>query len=356
VGGRNRKKNRRGDCATPPRRRADPGLKRRQAEIHTRSVRKALFALAAVTFVAHAAESEKNYPSRPIRLVSPFAAGGSTDTVGRLLAPRLAERLGQNVIIENRPGAGGMIGSASVARATPDGHTLLFISGAFTAHSAVTKNLPYDPVRDFAWITMVLTYPFVVVVKYDSPMQTVSDLIAAAKRNPRKLNYGSVGTGSVFHLAAELFGSMTGTEMTHVPFKGGSEPNTELIAGRLDVIFTTATTAFPQIEAKRLRALAVTSLQPAPQFPNVPTLAQTVRGYEVISFNGIGSPRATPRAIVARLNREVRAVLEQPDIRKRLTDQGNEVQPTTPEDMTRKVAADIRKWQRIVAERNIDVQ
>jgi tripartite-type tricarboxylate transporter receptor subunit TctC len=322
----------------------------------SRSVRKVFFALAAVTFVAQAAESEKNYPSRPIRLVSPFAAGGSTDTVGRLLAPRLAERLGQNVIIENRPGAGGMIGSASVARATPDGHTLLFISGAFTAHSAVTKNLPYDPVRDFSWITMVLTYPFVVVVKYDSPMQTVSDLIAAAKRNPRKLNYGSVGTGSVFHLAAELFGSMTGTEMTHVPFKGGGEPNTELIAGRLDVIFTTTTTAFPQIEAKRLRALAVTSLQPAPQFPNVPTLAQTVPGYEVISFNGIGSPRATPRAIVARLNREVRAVLEQPDIRKRLTDQGNEVQPTTPEDMTRKVAADIRKWQRIVADRNIDVQ
>ena len=322
----------------------------------SRGVRTVLFAFAAVTFVAHAAESEKNYPSRPIRLVSPFAAGGSTDTVGRLLAPRLAERLGQNVIIENRPGAGGMIGSASVARATPDGHTLLFISGAFTAHSAVTRNLPYDPVRDFAWITMVLTYPFVVVVKYDSPMQTVSDLIATAKKNPRKLNYGSVGTGSVFHLAAELFGSMTGTEMTHIPFKGGGEPNTELIAGRLDVIFTTTTTAFPQIEAKRLRALAVTSLQPAPEFPSVPTLAQTVPGYEVISFNGIGSPRATPRAIVARLNREIRAVLEQPDIRKRLTDQGNEVQPTTPEDMTRKVAADIRKWQRIVAERNIDVQ
>ena len=299
----------------------------------------------------------ENYPAaRPIRLVSPFAAGGSTDTVGRLLAPRLAERLGQNVIVENRPGAGGLIGTSYVAKATPDGHTLLFISGAFTAHSAVTQNLPYDPVRDFAWITMVLTYPFVVVVRYDSPIRTASDLIAAAKKNPRKLNYGSVGTGSVFHLAAELFGSMTGVEMTHVPFKGGSEPNTELIAGRLDVIFTTTTTAFPQIEAKRLRALAVTSLQPAPQFPNVPTLAQTVPGYEVISFNGIGSPRATPRAVVARLNREVHAVLEQPDIRKRLTDQGNEVHPSTPEEMTRKVAADIRKWQRIVAERNIDVQ
>ena len=312
--------------------------------------------VAAMTSLAHAADAAKNYPTRPIRLVSPFAAGGSTDTVGRLLAPRLSERLGQNVIIENRPGAGGMIGAASVARATPDGHTLLFISGAFTAHSAVTKNLPYDPVRDFAWVSMVLTYPFVVVVRHDSAMQTVSDLIASAKKNPRKLNYGSVGTGSVFHLAAELFCSMTGTEMTHVPFKGGAEPNTELIAGRLDVIFTTTTSAFAQVEAKRLRALAVTSLEPAPQFPNVPTLAQTVPGYEVISFNGIGAPRATPRAIVMRLNRELRAVLDQTEIRKRLVEQGNDVHPGTPEDLTLKVAADIRKWQRIVDERKIDVQ
>ena len=318
-----------------------------------------LTAIAAVFFAAaqaNAADASKAYPQRPIRLVSPFAAGGSTDTVGRLIAPRLSERLGQNVIVENRPGAGGMIGTASVVRATPDGHTLLFISGAFTAHSAVTKNLPYDPVRDFAWVTLVLTYPFVVVVRADSPIQNIGDLIAAAKKSPRKLNYGSVGTGSVFHLAAELFGSMTGTEMTHVPFKGGAEPNTELLAGRLDVIFTTATTAYPQVEAKRLRALAVTSLQPAAQFPNVPTLAQTVPGYEVTSFNGIGSPRDTPRAAVMRVNREIHAVLQLPEIRKRVTDMGNEVQPSTPEEMTRKVSDEIRKWQRIVAERNIDVQ
>jgi tripartite-type tricarboxylate transporter receptor subunit TctC len=299
----------------------------------------------------------ENYPAaRPIRLVSPFAAGGSTDVVGRLLAPRLAERLGQNVVVENRPGAGGLIGTNFVAKATPDGHTLLFISGAFTAHSAVTKNLPYDPVRDFAWVSLVLTYPFVVVVKSDSPMQSANDLIAFARKNPRKLNYGSVGTGSVFHLAAELFGSMTGTEMTHVPFKGGAEPNTELIAGRLDVIFTTATSAYPHVEAKRLRALAVTSRKEAPQFPGVPTLAQTVPGYEVMSFNGIGSPRATPRSIVARINREIRTVLEDPEIRRRYTEQGNDVQPSTPEEMARKVEGEIAKWRRIIAERKIEVQ
>ena len=301
---------------------------------------------------AHAAD----YPARPIRLVSPFAAGGSTDQVGRLIAPRLTERLGQNVIVENRPGAGGMIGTASVARATPDGHTLLFISGAFTAHSAVTKNLPYDPIRDFAWISTVLVYPFVVVVNANSPMHSIKDLIEHAKKHPRKLNYGSVGTGSVFHLAAELFGSMTGTEMTHIPFKGGAEPNNELLAGRLDVIFTTTTSASGHVEAKRLRALAVTSLQPWPQLPNVPLLAQTVPGYEVMSFNAIAAPRTTPRTVVTRLNREIRAVVEQPEIHKRLTEQGNQVQPMSPEDTARKVAGEIQKWQRIVAERRIEVQ
>ena len=304
---------------------------------------------------AHAADAAKDYPgNRPIRLVSPFAAGGSTDTVGRLIAPRLSERLGQNVIVENRPGAGGLIGTSHVAKATPDGHTLLFISGAFVAHSAVTKNLPYDPVRDFAWVTMVLEYPFLVVVKGDSPMHTVRDLIEHAKKNPRKLNYGSVGTGSVFHLAAELFGAMTGTEMTHVPFKGGAEPNTELIAGRLDVIFTTTTSAMPHVEAKRIRALGVTSLKPWPQLPHLPLVAQTIPGYEVMSFNGIGMPRATPRAIVLRVNREIHAVLEQPDIRKRLMEQGNEVRPTTPEEFTKKVGSEIEKWRRIVADRKID--
>ena len=306
---------------------------------------------------AHAADAAKDYPGgRPIRLVSPFAAGGSTDTVGRLIAPRIAERLGQNVIVENRPGAGGMIGTSHVAKATPDGHTLLFISGAFVAHSAVTKNLPYDPVRDFAWVTMVLEYPFIVVTKADSPIRTVKDLIEAAKKNPRKLNYGSVGAGSVFHLAAEMFGAMTGTEMTHIPFKGGSEPNTELLGGRLDVIFTTTTSGMPHVEAKRMRALGVTSLQPWPQLPQLPTVAQTIPGYEVMSFNGIGVPRATPRGVVMRINREIHAVLAQQDIRKRLTDQGNEVRPTTPEQFAAKVSSEIAKWQKVVRERGIDVQ
>lgn len=308
-------------------------------------------------FCATPLSAAESYPApRPVRLVSPFAAGGNTDVIGRLIAPRLAERLGQNVIVENRPGAGGMVGANHIAKATPDGHSLLFISGAFTAHSAVTKNLPYDPLRDFAWVTTVVTYPFVIVVKADSPMRTVTDLISAAKKSPRKLNYGSVGTGSVFHLAPEYFGSLTGTEMTHIPYKGSAEPTTELIGGRLDVIFTTLTGIYPQIEAKRVRAIAVTSLQPATQLPNVPTAALTVPGYEVLSFAGIGAPRTTPRTVVARLNRDIRAVLEEPEIRRRLTEQGGDVQPESPEEMTGRVAADIAKWKRIVEARKIDVQ
>ena len=304
-----------------------------------------------------AADAGRDFPgARPIRLVSPFAAGGSTDQVGRLIAPRLGDRLATNIIVENRPGAGGMIGTSFVAKGTPDGHTLLFISGAFVAHSAVTKNLPYEPVRDFAWISTVLEYPFVVVVNTTSSIQSIPDLIAAARKNPRKLNYGSVGTGSVFHLAAELFGSMTGTEMTHIPFKGGAEPNNELMAGRLDVIFTTTTSAAGHVQAKRLRALAVTSIEPWPQLPNLPTVAQTIPGYEVMSFNGIAAPKETPRAVVMRLNREIHAVLAEPEIRKRLIEQGNEVRPGTPEELTRKVASEIAKWQKIVEARNIQVQ
>ena len=251
---------------------------------------------------AASAADSSTYPApRPIRLVSPFAAGGSTDIIGRLIAPKLAERLGQNVIVENRPGAGGLIGTASVARATPDGHTLLFISGAFTAHSAVTKNLPYDPVRDFAWISTVLTYPFVVVVKSDSPVKTASDLVAVAKKNPRKLNYGSVGAGSVFHLAAELFGAMTGTEMTHIPFKGGAEPTNELVAGgrrdlhpRLPVSTPRSETRAPSSDFAAARA----------ETSCVPTLAQTVPAKVLSSMYRV--PSAIRAAVVARIKREIR--------------------------------------------------
>ena len=289
-------------------------------------------------------------------MVAPFAAGGSSDTFGRYLAPKLAQRLGQNVIVENRAGAGGMIGANIVAKGTPDGHTLFLPSGAFTAHAASVRDLPYDPVRDFTWISTLLTYPFVLIVRVDSPYRGVPDLIADAKRRPGKLNYGSVGVGSVFHLAAELFNSMAGTETLHVPFKGGAEPMLALQSGQLDLIFGTITGSMPQIQANRVRAIAVASKEPSAQLPGVPPIAQFLPGYDVTSFSGIAGPPGIPRAIVARLNREVRVVLEDPETRKHVLALGGDVHPSTPEDMRRRVESEIAKWRRIVAERKIEVR
>jgi len=230
------------------------------------------------------------------------------------------------------------------------------MSGAFTAHSASVKNLPYDPLRDFDGVSMVITYPFVIIVKAESPMRSIADLISAAKNNPGKLNYGSVGVGSVFHLAAELFNVMAGTDLTHVPYKGGAEPMTELIGGRLDVIFNTLTGSIPHIKSGRVRALAVASLERSAQLPDVPTVAQTLPGYEVTSFAGVVAPRGTPRPVIERLNRELRAVLELSDIRRQFTDLGGDVKSSTPEAMMRHVTDEIAKWKRVVDARKIEIQ
>ena len=305
---------------------------------------------------SHAADAVKDFPLRPVRLVSPFPAGGNTDIIGRLIAPPLSERLGQNVIVENRPGAGSLIGNNYVAKATPDGHTLLVASGAFPSVAATVRSLPFDPLKDFAWVSLIVTYPFVVLVKVDSPVNTVADLIAAAKKNPGKLNYASAGTGSVLHLAAELFNTMARTDLTHIPYKGGAEPVTELVAGRIDVVFTTLTGVFPLIEARRVKPIAIASSERSPQLPNVPTVAQTLPGYDVTSFAGLAATGGTPRAVIARLNRELHAVLALPEIHKRLVETGGDVRPGSPDEMGRHVASDIAKWRRVVAEKKIELQ
>jgi len=305
--------------------------------------------------VAAATADAQTYPIRPVRIVSGFPAGGSSDFLARVLAPKLSERMGQNFIVENRPGAGGAIGAQQVARATPDGYTLLFISGAFTAHAATVKT-PYDPLKDFDWITTIVTYPMVLVVRNEFPARNVADLIAVAKKNPGKLNYGSVGVGSVFHLAAELFGSMSGAEMLHIPYKGSGEPLTEMIGGRLDLMFMTLTGATPHIKAGRVRAMAITSQDRARQMPDLPPVSQVLPGYDVTSFAGIGVTGGSPKPIIARLNRELHAVMALPDVSRLFTEAGGDLRPGTPEDMTRHVAAEIAKWRRVVKERRIEVQ
>lgn len=316
------------------------------------------FAIAAMgTAPLVCAAAADSYPQpRPVRLVAPFAAGGSSDTFGRYLAPKLSQRLGQNVIVENRPGAGGIVGASIVAKGTPDGHTLMLPSGAFTAAAASVKNLPYDPVNDFTWITTLLTYPFIVVVKADSPIRTVSDFVAQAKQRPGALNYGSVGVGSVFHLAAELFNSMAGVETTHVPFKGGAASMVALMGGQIDIVFATITGSMPHIQSRRVRAVAVASKEPSSQLPGVPTVAETIPGFDVTSFSAVAGPAGIPRTIVARLNSEFHAVLRDPETRRHVQAIGGDIRPESPEQIRQRVEGEIAKWRRTVAERRIEVR
>ena len=303
---------------------------------------------------AHAADIV-NYPQRPVRIVSGFASGGSSDFLVRVLAPKLTERLGQTFVIENRPGAGGAIGANLVAKATPDGYTLIFISGAFTAHAASVKT-PYDALRDFAWISTIVTYPFVVTARNDMPVRSTAELIALAKKQPGKLNYGSVGVGSVFHLAAELFNSMAGVESMHIPYKGSTDALTDMIGGRIDFMFMTLTGASPHIRAGRIRGIAICSKERSPQMPELPPVSQVLPGYEVTSFAGMGATGGSPKPVIALLNRELRAVLSSNDVIKQFTEAGGDMRPGSPEDMTRHVAEEIAKWQRVVKERRIEVK
>jgi tripartite-type tricarboxylate transporter receptor subunit TctC len=317
----------------------------------------AICGLALGSGLVAAADAARDFPQqRPIRMVAPFAAGSSSDAFGRYLAPKLSQRLGRNVVVENRPGAGGMIGAEIVSKGTPDGHTLLLPSGAFTAQAASVRNLPYDPVKGFEWISTLLTYPFILIVRQGSPYQSVADVVADATRRPGKLNYGSVGVGSVFHLAAELFNSMANVESVHVPFKGGPEAVVALVNGQIDIVFSTITGGMPHIQAKRVRALAVASLEPSSQLPGVPTVAETLPGFDVTSFSGIAGPPGMPRRVVDRLNSEIRAVLADPETKKHVAALGGDIRPSTPEEMRARVESEISKWRRIVAERKIEVR
>jgi len=306
---------------------------------------------------AKATHESGDFPqARPIRMVAPFVAGSSSDAFGRYLAPKLSQRLGQNVMVENRPGAGGMIGASIVARSASDGHTLLLPSGAFSAQAASVKNLPYDPVDGFQWISSLLIYPFIVIVKHDAPYRNVVDVIDDAKKRPGRLNYGSVGIGSVFHLAAELFNSMAGIETVHIPFKGSPEVTVALLNGQIDLVFSTITGAMAHIQGNRVRAIAVASKLPSSQLPGVPTVAEALPGFEVTSFSGIAAPAGTPKPIVDRLNEEIRAVLIDPETRKHVAALGGDIHPSTPEEMRRLVEGEIVKWRRIMAQRKIEIR
>jgi tripartite-type tricarboxylate transporter receptor subunit TctC len=290
------------------------------------------------------------YPTRPVRLVVPFAAGGTTDILARALAQKLSEALGQPFIVDNRPGAGGNIGAELVAKSAPDGYTLLMGTvGTHAINPSLYKVMPYDHVKDFAPVVLVAGVPNVLEVNPSVPVQTVAELIAYAKANPGKLNFASSGSGTSIHLSAELFKSMTGVEMQHVPYKGSAPALQDLVGGQVQLMFDNLPSSLALIKAGKLRALAVTSTTRAPALPDVPTVAEAgVPGFEASSWFGLLAPAGTPPAIIAKLNAEANRWLSSPDAKDKLLAQGANAAGGSPEDFARHIAAETTKWAKVV--------
>ena len=298
---------------------------------------------------APSTSSGQGYPNRPIRLIVPYPAGGPTDFVGRTVAQKLSQLLGQQVVVDNRPGAGTVIGSELVARAAPDGYTLLFGTGGgtFLAPLMLPK-VPYDPHRDFEPVAMLVMSPQVLVVHPSVPANTVSELIALAKAKPGVLNFASVGTGTSPHLGGELFQSLTGTKIVHVAYKGTSPAMTDLISGQVQMMFTSMPTVLAQVKVGKLRLLGTGGTKRSPAIPNVPTIAETVPGFELVTWYGVFAPARTPDAIVKRLNAEIAKVLADPESRERMTAQGLEPTPMTPAEVRRYTQEETTRWSRLI--------
>jgi tripartite-type tricarboxylate transporter receptor subunit TctC len=290
----------------------------------------------------------QDFPTRPVHLIVPFPPGGGTDALARIMAPFLTKAWGEPIIVENKPGASGHIGAEAVAASPPDGHTLLMSSTA----SLTPKN-----VDKFAPVTLVSASPYVVVVNPKVPARTIGELVAYAKKNPGKLTFGSSGTGAASHLAGELFKSMAGVEMLHVPYKGTGQAVTDLLAGQIDVMFAPGETVMPHVKAGTLQALAVTSAHRATALPDLPTVSESgVPGYEAIGWFGLLAPAATPKALVERISRDANRVLADPEVHSRLLALGAEPSGDTPDEFARFIRGDQAKWSQLMRERGIPIE
>jgi tripartite-type tricarboxylate transporter receptor subunit TctC len=292
----------------------------------------------------------QTYPTKPIRIVVPFPPGGATDILARDVAQKLSESFGQQVIVDNRPGAGGNIGSELVARSAPDGYTLeMGTVGTHAINASLYSKMPYDHVKDFVPVILVAGVPNVLVVNPAVPANSVAELIAYAKANPGKLNFASSGAGTSIHLSGELFKVMAGVQMTHIPYKGSAPALQDLLGGQVQLMFDNLPPSLPQIKAGKLRALAVTSLTRAPALPDVPTVAEAgLPGFEASSWFGILAPAGTPPAIVAKLNAEIAKWLATPEAKEKLSKQGANAAGGSPEDFARHIAAETTKWAKVV--------
>jgi len=292
----------------------------------------------------------QTYPAKPIRLVVPFPAGGTTDILAREVGQRLSQSFGQSVVVDNRPGAAGNIGSELVARSAPDGYTLLMATvGTHAINPSLYAKMPYDHVKDFAPVILVASVPNVLEVTPSLPVYTVADLIKLAREKPGQINFASSGSGTSIHLSGELFKAMAGVDMTHVPYKGSAPAIADLIGGQVQVMFDNLPSSLPQIKAGKLRAIAVTSAQRAPALPEVPTIAESgLPGFEASSWFGLVAPAGTPPAIIARINAEVNQWLQSPEAKEKLLAQGAAAAGGSPEQFAAYISAETEKWARVV--------
>jgi tripartite-type tricarboxylate transporter receptor subunit TctC len=303
-----------------------------------------------------ASAQEANWPQRPIRIIIPTSPGGSPDIASRLLGEKITARLGQPVVVESMTTGGGVAGLAVVAKSPPDGYTLAMLTGGFATQAAVLKNLAYQPLKDFTFITSVVRYPMVYSVAPDSPIKSFKDMIERAKANPNKVSYGIVGAGNVYHLLGKWIDNAAGVEMNGVPYRGTSVALQDVLGGRVDVLSDAATSSIPRVLSGQIRALAVSSAEPYPLLPGVPTMGETVPGIKVESWLGLAGPANMPPAIVDKLNAEFSRALELPDVKKWATDSGVVTAPSTPAEFRARIEGDVRQWTEIVVRNNITVQ
>ncbi|BFO57182.1 tripartite tricarboxylate transporter substrate binding protein [Acidovorax sacchari] len=319
--------------------------------------RRGLLAAAAACALLPGLSAAQAFPSKPITIIVPFAAGGTTDILARIIAQGMGAELGQSVVVDNRAGAGGNIGGQVAARAPADGYTLFMGTvGTHAINASLYKKMPFDPIKDFAPLTRVANVPNLLVANPAQPFKTVPELIAYAKANPGKINFGSSGSGSSIHLSGELFKSMAKVDMQHVPYKGSAPAVTDLLGNQIAIMFDNMPSAIQHVRSGKLRAIAVTTAKRSPELPDVPTIAEAgVPGYEATSWFGMFAPAATPAPVVAQLNATIVKVLAQPDIKKKLAEQGAEAAGETPAQFADFIQKESVKWGKVVKESGASV-
>jgi tripartite-type tricarboxylate transporter receptor subunit TctC len=295
------------------------------------------------------------YPVKPIRMIVPFAPGGGTDIVGRTIAQKMSEALGQSVVVDNRGGAGGTIGAEMAVRAAPDGYTVIMVSGSYGTNAAL-YNLAYDPVNDIQTISMIGESGFVLALHPGVAVKNVAELITLAKSKPGALNYGSTGTGGLTHLATELFELLAGTKMTHVPYKGTGPAITSLLGSQIQLMFAAMPAAIPHVKAGRLRGLAVSTEKPVNALPGVPAVGETVKGYDVVLWYGVWGPKGLPKDIVALWNKGIAQALQSKELQERMAGEGLEPGGGSPEQFRAVIRRDVEKWKKVVKQAKITVQ